>query len=192
MKITARGLWALVNINLFLFILSFSHSLPRHKKETLFIAHSYSFFTQHGRITIIYSSEKASCSVATERGLNETKAAFNVSCMLHWISICRWAERDNKTCDWEQRKDGKRRMESHFPGYTTLHNGSVPYARSSCPPATSWECFSLLYIREKQLAHSGTHSFRTHRCVDAGRMWITALFSNYPSCLALRAGAVSV
>ncbi len=91
MKITARGLWALVNINLFLFILSFSHSLP-HQKKTLFIAHSYSFFTQHERITIIYSSEKASCSVGTERGLNETKAMFNISCMLHWISICHWAE----------------------------------------------------------------------------------------------------
>lgn len=35
MKITARGLWALVNINLFLFILSFSHSLPGQKKPCL-------------------------------------------------------------------------------------------------------------------------------------------------------------
>lgn len=31
--------------------------------------------------------------------------------------------------DSEQRKDGKRQMESHFPEYTTLHNESAPYCQ---------------------------------------------------------------
>lgn len=95
--------------------------------------------------------------------------------------------------EWEQRKMDKD-MESHFPGYTTLHNGSVPYIGSSSnivgmffTSLCSWETVST-----EDTAAVCTVWVATLR-IDGG-MWITTQAEpllNYPSCLAFREGPLA-
>lgn len=66
--------------------------------------------------------------------------------------------------------------------------------RTPDPPATSWECSSRLYVREKQDAAAVSSAVRVAPLRLHGGMWITTQAQpllNYPSCLAFRAGPLA-
>ncbi len=181
-----------MNINLVSF-LSHTLSLIPPPKKTLFIAHSYSFFTQHERSPLSTPQRRRPVALVQSEGWMKTKATFNVSCMLHLdfnLPLSRAGQQNGTGLELEQRKDEKRWMESHFQD--TLHSTMKVYHMPD--PRVLQRCrgndfhFSI-FAQETVSTHAVCTVFRRAavlmpaECESPPRH---ILFWNYPSCLALR------